>query len=464
MKLSNYNIFMDASGTYSFVYNAVTRAVLTVDEELRECLERNTLEKIDPSLVDPLKKCGIIIEDSVNELKMYRLKHNIAKYDAERSSFLIFTTYACNLRCPYCYEGPVVSPEFQKASMGPDMTSQVIQFICNQTLQNRSQTLGIGLYGGEPLLNLDCCESVVKNVSQWCAHYGIRFYTTVTTNGTLLTESAYKRIGKYLSSVHVTLDGPQKFHDRKRIKKDGSGSYSEILDNLKLLKDTKEHLSIRINFDEENRSHMKEVLDDLEEIGLRGRPYFHVYFAQIIPQNACLSFPSDPGYRKWRRESIAYYLPLMRMAIERGWRNHMALEIGQEHSLVPANVISCDYVKRGVYSIDPFGDIYICPASGGDRRYRVGELCNGTVEWNSSYYNILTRDPSLIGPCRKCEMLPMCGGGCAIASYFKYEDYNTTFCNFNKEQIYERLKTYLRFKYPEKFDVEGGFALHPRLQ
>lgn len=450
MKTSRYNIFVDASDDHSFVYNAATRAILTVDKELRECLEKNQLQ-IDPSLLNPLKKCGIIVNDDTDELKIHRLKHNIAKYNTNRSSFLIFTTYACNLRCPYCYEGPVVDPEVQSEVMGPEMTSQVVEFIKNQTLQNRSHMVGIGLYGGEPLLNVDCCESITKRVSQWCAQYGIRFYTTITTNGTLLTESVYERIGKYLSSVHVTLDGPQQFHDKKRIKRDGSGSYAEILDNLKLLKDTKEHLSIRINFDEENRHAMQEVLEDLEEIGLKGRPHFHIYFAQVIPQDACLTFPTDPEYRKWRKESVTDFLPLMKMAIERGWRTHMAIDIGQEHSLVPANTTSCDYVRHGSYSVDPLGDIYICPASGGKTQYRVGTLRNGTVEWNSSYYNILTRDPSLIEPCTMCEVLPMCGGGCALASYFKYEDYHTAFCNFNKEQIYERLKAHLKFRYPEKF-------------
>lgn len=452
MKSSRYNIFVDAGDNKSFVYNPLKRAIISVDAELRAYLEENHVEKIDPALLHPLTKQGFIVNDDTDELKIQRLKHNLKKYSKSKaSSYLVFTTYSCNLRCPYCYEGPVVDPAYKPAFMGPEMTSQVVEFIKTQTLLNRSQMVCIGLYGGEPLLNVDCCETLTRSIAEWCKSCGIRFYTTLTTNGTLLTEQCLQRIGKYLSSVHITVDGPQQFHDKKRIKEDCSGSYTQILDNLKLLKNSKEHLSIRINFDEESMPFMHEVLEDLEEIGLKGRPHFHIYFAQIIPQNACLTFPTHAGYRKWRKESISYFPLLMKMAIEKGWGNHLAVDIGEEHSLVPSNVASCDYVKDGMYSIDPFGDIYVCPASAGDITYRVGNLRNGTAEWNSSYYHILTRDPSLIAPCNNCEMLPMCGGGCSIASYFKYEDYHKTFCNFTKEQIYERLKTHLKFKYPEKF-------------
>lgn len=452
MKPSRYNIFVSAAHGKSFVYNPLKGGILAVDEELRTCLEKNQLEKIDPALLEPLKKHGFIINDDSDELKIQRLKHNLRKYNRNKSSsYLIYTTYSCNLRCPYCYEGPVVDLEYKPAFMDPEMTSQVVEFIKTQTLRNRSQMVCIGLYGGEPLLNMECCETVTRTISEWCEEVGIRFYTTITTNGTLLTERGYSRIGKYLSSVHITLDGPQQFHDKKRVREDGSGSYAEILDNLKLLKDTKEHLSIRINFDEESNDFIIEVLKDLEKIGLKGRPHFNIYFAQIIPQTACLTFPTDPEYRKWRMESISYFPPLLRMAIERGWKDHLAVDIGQEHSLVPVNVASCDYVKDGIYSIDPLGDVYVCPASGGDITYRVGTLRNGTVMWNSSYYNIITRDPSLRAPCTNCRILPMCGGGCSIAAYFKYKDYHKTFCNFNKELIYERLKAHLKFKYPEKF-------------
>ncbi|MBU7016215.1 MAG: radical SAM protein [Theionarchaea archaeon] len=449
MKASRYNIYVEAHDK-TIVYNPMTNALLTVDKELRSCLEKNEFESIDHSLMDSLKKCGIITDD-IDELRVYRLKHNLTKYNTKKtSSFLVITTYTCNLECPYCYEGPA-DAEYRSQFMSPETTLQTIEFVKNQTLKNKSRMVGIGLYGGEPLLNMDCCETVLKSVSEWCKCNNILFYAALTTNGTLLDEKALARIGEYLSSVHITLDGPQNLHDKRRIKKNGSGSYSEILEHLKLLKDRKEHLSVRINVDEENRHLIHEILDDLEEIGLKGRPYFHIYFAQVIPQDACLTFPTDPEFKEWNRKFTWYHLPIMNMAIEKGWKDHLAVDLGESHSLVSLNIVSCEYAQYGKYSIDPYGDIYMCPASAGRTQYRIGKLENGGT-WFPAYYHVMTRDPSLTLPCNQCEMLPMCGGGCSIASYFKYEDYHKTHCNFTKELIYERLKAYLQFRYPEKFE------------
>jgi uncharacterized protein len=451
MKSSQYNVFIEGSDDHFFVYNTLRGSVVSVDRELKERLE-TSLGDMDPSVVELLQRHGIVVEDSHDELVQHRLRHNLKKYNTSSSSFLVFTTYSCNLQCPYCYEGAVVNPDYRKTFMNPETTSRVVEFIKNQTLLNRSYTVGIGLYGGEPLLNLGCCETVLDEISAWCKKTGITFYATITTNGTLLTKPVYQRIGKNLSSIHITLDGAQYFHDQKRVRKDGSGSYAEILNNITFLTHTKEHLSIRISVDEENKDSMEEVLDDLEAIGVKGRPHCNIYFAQIIPQDACLTFPTDPEYREMMRESLGYIPPLMKMAVEKGWGPHLAIEIGQEHSLIPMNVTSCDYVKHGSYAVDPGGDIYMCPASAGDTRYCIGTLKSDGVQWNSSYYHILTRDPTLLSPCKECELLPACGGGCVIASYLKHKDYDTAFCNFTRDLIQERIRAHLKFKYPEKIE------------
>lgn len=440
MKPSRYNIYVDAACEQSFIYNAMANSILVVDNTLRQYLEKGHLEKIDSSVKNSLKKCGIIVGNTTDELKVFRLNYNTAKYNTNLSSFLIFTAYACNLCCPYCYEGPA-NAAYRSSFMSPETTSEVVQFICNQTVQDKSQAVGVALYGGEPLLNMECCETVLKEVSQWCNHNNVAFSATIMSNGTLFTEKVYARIGQYLSYVHITLDGPQQYHDKKRVKKDGSGTYSQILQNLKQLKNTKEHLSIRINIDEENRHAVGEVLTDLEKIGLKGRPRFHLYFSQIIPQNFCLTFSADPEFTEQHKKASQYFPAITQMAKEQGWGTHLG-GLG-EHQLVSAG-LSCGYVKRGTYAIDPEGGIYICPALAGTPQYKAGKIQNGSAEWYPVYYDILTGDPSLTAPCNTCELLPLCRGGCPIAFY----SMDKTQCN-SKELLYERLKAYLEFQYPE---------------
>lgn len=451
MKSSQYNVFVKAGDSH-FVYNTLKNSLVAVDEELRSCLEKNVIDAIDPSFVDPLKAYGVITDDALDELKVYRLNHNLKKYNTKKaSSFLVFTTYSCNLQCPYCYEGAVINEEDRSAFMSKKTAVDVVTFIEKQTLKNKSTVVGIGLYGGEPLLNREGCETVLKEVSEWCKMMNIRFYATITTNGTLLTEEVYKSIGKYVSSIHITLDGPQKFHDKKRVTRNGSGSYALILQHLKQLRDTKEHISVRINVDKENSQDIDEVLTDLETIGVKGRPHFTLYFSQVVPQDSCLTFSTDPAYKEMMKDSLELLPPLIKMAQEKGWGTHLAVDLGEEHSLVPSNVVSCEYLRYGVYAVDPQGDLYICPASAGNPQYCVGKIVEGGAQWNTSYYDAITRDPSTVAPCNTCEVLPMCGGGCALGSAVTHQSYQGAFCNFTKDMLYQRLKSYLMVKYPEKF-------------
>ncbi|MBU7044856.1 MAG: SPASM domain-containing protein [Theionarchaea archaeon] len=438
MKPSRYNIFIDAN-EYAFIYNTLTKSLLLVDDKVKHHLERNQLERINT--MDVLKKCGIIVDNDVDELLVFRLNHKSAQYTTHLSSFLIFTTYACNLKCPYCYEGPA-DAEYRSQFMSPETTSRVIKFICSQTAQNKSQAVGIALYGGEPLLNMGCCETVLKNVSEWCTSNKIAFSASIMSNGTLFNERVYTRIGDYLSYIHITLDGSQKFHDKKRVKKDGSPTYFQILQNLKQLMNTKAHLSIRINIDEVNKTSVGEVLHDLEEIGLKGRPRLHIYFSEVIPQHSCIAFSLEPESSSYKKNLTQDLSRIKEMALRLGWGNHLAVDPDKDQPMSAG--LSCGYVRHGTYSIDPEGDIYICPALAGNDMYRIGKIRN-EVEWFPLYYTVQTWDPSMVTPCNTCELLPLCKGGCPVASLQGKKTCNSS------EQLYEQLKAYVESQYSDKY-------------
>ena len=439
MKPSRYNIFIDANG-YAFIFNTLTRSLLLVDDKVRHHLESNQLERIDSSM-EPLKKCGIIVDNDVDELLIFRLNHRSTQYATHLSSFLIFTTYACNLQCPYCYEGPA-DAEYRSQFMSPETTSEVIQFICSQTRQNKSEAVGVALYGGEPLMNVDCCETVLKKVSEWCTTNEIAFSASILSNGTLFNEGIYKRIGKYLSYIHITLDGSQKYHDEKRVKKDGSPTYVQILQNLKQFINTKAHISIRINIDEENKTSVHEVLNDLEEIGLKGRSRLHVYFSEIIPQQSCIAFSLNPESCNYQKRLTQDIPRIMEVAQELGWGNHL-VDPDKEKSLSAG--LSCEYMRYGTYSIDPEGNIHVCPALAGNNVYKTGNIHNGSVEWFPLHYTVLTWDPSLVAPCNTCELLPLCKGGCPLASLQERKT-----CTLS-EHLYEQLISYLELRYSDRF-------------
>jgi uncharacterized protein len=411
-------------------------SLLLADTSVRECLESNKLELLDPSVLASLQSCGMVTDG--DELARYRFNHNTALYNTTISSFLIFTTYACNLACPYCYEGMSMS---DCSSMSRKTTANVVRFIGNQAAKNKSRAVGIALYGGEPLLNMECCIELLHSVSAWCTTKKLSFSATLMSNGTLLDENVYATIKKYVSYIHITLDGPQHFHDKTRSKKDGSGSYWQILSNLNQLANTKEYLHIRINIDEESMDAVDEVLTDLETIGLKGRPRFYIYFSQIIPQKYCFTI-SNP---EWDETKVSTHLPVItEMAKKEGWGAHLRGDPDQK--LASAEAVSCGYVKCGTYTIDPGGDIYVCPALTQNPQYRTGTISDHPV-WYPLYYDILTRDPAGKALCSRCEFLPLCKGGCPV-----FREDNTQ-CG-RKEQLYQRLKAYLEFRFKKELATQ----------
>ena len=55
----------------------------------------------------------------------------------------------------------------------------------------------------------------------------------LTTNGLLLNDANIKFLAENEIGLAISIDGPQKEHDRLRVKIDGSGSFEQIANNIK---------------------------------------------------------------------------------------------------------------------------------------------------------------------------------------------------------------------------------------
>ena len=94
-----------------------------------------------------------------------------------------------------------------------------------------------------------------------------------------------RRIG----SVQVTIDGPPDVHDRMRPLANGAGSFWRIVENLNHAVDYFP-VTIRVNVDARNISHVEELLVILARAGLAGR--VGVYPGQIVGVNDGVPAPS----------------------------------------------------------------------------------------------------------------------------------------------------------------------------
>lgn len=112
----------------------------------------------------------------------------------------IHPTRRCNLRCQHCY-----------SSSAPEESGELPLALLERFLGEaaREGFNAVGLSGGEPLM-----YRPLPRLLETARALG--FYTTVTTNGLLLSERRLAALAPHLSLLAISIDGVPESHDRMR--------------------------------------------------------------------------------------------------------------------------------------------------------------------------------------------------------------------------------------------------------
>lgn len=419
MKPSRYNLFIPRGNDEHVVYNTLSSAIVIIDHDARDSIQKGRIEDIDDINLQKLKDCNIVIEDNVDERKIFGYHYNSHKFKSQVVRFLVLTTYDCNLDCPYCYQGAGITA---KNAMDSATADNLVKFIQNVVLERRYTRLVLGLYGGEPLLNLDCCYRICDRLRSWTGKKNVKFDVILTTNATLLSEGVLDRLSP-LSSVHVTLDGTKQIHDGKRFLKNGGGTYDKIMHVLFMLKEKEIKTSIRINIAKDSLTALPLLLQDLKDKGFLSSEKIHVY-TQLI------SIPCSMG----RHEHDSFCMCGEEIDDSEDTLWHLGLEWGFDPGY--GSVEPCSFVNDWTYAVDPVGFVYKCPLWVGYKQYRVGTIANrGGINLDHAYYNQVTYDPCRTPECMDCIYLPKCGGGCP-----KDAQEQSPVCNSNNCEIMDEIE------------------------
>lgn len=443
MKNSLYNLFVPSGSDEYILYNFLHGSILTIDRELKKIIERQEFEKMnDPAIVETLKRCGVIVDDDADERRVYLYKYNREKFFPEYSLFIILVTFACNLSCPYCYEG---AGKVMNKSMDEKTVLRTLNFIKKKSFEDNTGEVVLKLYGGEPLLNPQSCYVLLSELRAWGNETGIKVNTILQSNGTLLKKDLINSLSPYVTAVEITLDGPSEKHSQSRCYKKGGNSYEDIMENVRLLVYSGVNTVLRLNVD--SPQELALLLDDFGSRGLKGSPYLSFYTAQISEYGLCEFFADDDLCLRDESRALEM-IPQLRMVIrEKQWQDnyHFYNTVRQQ------KLVACNNEKSGRYVIDPAGNIYKCIFWAGHDEYRVGALGDAGEEWNPGYHEILARNPMEFKECRACEYLPSCGGGCAMRAFIRNKTYRSSYCGSVKKMANKRILLYLKEKYPGRF-------------
>lgn len=298
------------------------------------------------------------LEDDIDEYQRLSERTFLTK-DTPRKlrSIELHVSHACNLGCSYCFAGKGdygTSPLL----MTDEIAFKAVDYLVASSSEN--ETLAIVFFGGEPMIN----EPLIwKTVDYSKRIYPNRNFTySITTNGTLLNDTAVNSFKEHGFSVLISLDGTGCKHDASRPYKTGGGSFSDIDKNVRRFSESFP-FGARATLTNNNCNLVEDYLQ-FKEMGFR-----RIYFSPVssFDENIKLDEHSLNKIRAGLIDLADQYLK----QIDQG-EKPLFRTLKTAVDLIMSNRIAfvgCGAGRRFI-SVTPEGDVYPCHRFVGMMRFK----------------------------------------------------------------------------------------------
>lgn len=407
-------------GENYFVLDVNSGAVHIIDELVYDILDDEKIkskEEVLSELKGKYKEEDIIeAYDELKELEEEGALYSPDAYEEIANSSMDDRDYikaiclniihGCNLRCKYCFadegeyhgHGGVMSVETAK---------KAIDYVIKRSGPRKN--IEIDLFGGEPTLIMDTIKEIIayarENEAKW--NKNIRF--TMTTNATLLTDDMMDYMDKEMGNIILSLDGRKEVNDKVRIKVDGSGSYDDILPNIKKMIERRtkgKTFYVRGTFTRNNLDFYQDVvamlnegfkeisiepvvLEDNHPLSLREEDLPEIF------ENYDKLYNEMSRRKKEGKDEFTFY--------------HFNIDI-QGGPCVYKRISGCGSGFEYV-AITPQGEVYPCHQFVGKEEYKLGDVYEDTfdIELSKKFKMAhIYNKPK----CRECWARFYCSGGC----------------------------------------------------
>lgn len=432
-------------GDNFFVLDVNTGAVHIVDELVYDLVDDNKLRDKEELIKEFGAKYGeetikeayeelleLIDEDILYSRDQYEdIAHSSMDDRDYIKAVCLNIIHGCNLRCKYCFadEGEYNG---HKGVMSIETAKKAIDYVVKRSGPRRN--IEIDLFGGEPTMIMDKVKEIIayarENEKAWKKN--IRF--TMTTNATLLTEEMMDFMDKEMGNIILSLDGRKEVNDNVRIKVDGSGSYDDILPNIKRMiekRDKSKHYYVRGTFTGANTDFFEDVKamvnEGFREISIEPVVLEKGHFLELKEEHLPEIFEN---YDKLYDEMVR--------------RKKEGDEFNFYHFNIDLNGGPCVYKRISgcgagfeYVAITPQGEVYPCHQFVGKEEFKLGSIYDDTYDADlgkkfkkAHIYN----KPK----CRECWARFYCSGGCQSNNFAFNGDMNIPYeigCKMQKKRI-----------------------------
>lgn len=290
---------------------------------------------------------------------------------------IVNPTERCNLRCSYCYE------TFALGRMPQSVVSGIANLV-KRRAEKGLKTFRLEFFGGEPLVAWDVVEALARDLSDICCANGTEMFGGMTTNGMLLTRARLDRLAACaVRAFQVTLDGPQAIHDRRRMTRQGEGSFDAVWRTLAMLKAAPHPVEVlvRMHFDPTtldpllgDAGFVRQVAAAFVRDDLRFRLHFHALGRWGGPNDR-----ETPVFASAADEHAAVDR-LIEEALAAGCATAQFAQYRRDAALGESGHAICYAARANAFVIRSNGRVAKCTVAFEDERNTVGRLAeNGDL-------------------------------------------------------------------------------------
>jgi uncharacterized protein len=293
--------------------------------------------------------------------------------------FLLFLSYECTKKCPYCYTFSQVGTD-NKAEMDEKTFSRLLEWIPEVWKVNNVKVNAVGFLGGEPLLRTDRIKRVMDSVYENTD--GMQGF--VYTNGDVIDNVNWDDLEDIQwISTNITEIGIEELSRRMKIVAERSNVIGQ---------------TIVATLDDFNLDRALEITRFGTENGYRLRFYRNLYKG------------IDADYRKKLLKTYHEICDLLEDFVARGYDVHTTYMIDTMIPLWDHESSPFQCGKR-VATVFPDGSIGPCIRNHSNTAGTIFDADPMSKIYNDSYhYDFKKAD--VPDECRECESRTTCQGGC----------------------------------------------------
>jgi len=428
-----------------FLMNTFSDAQLIVSRDVVDLLDRvDALEPETESERETLAQLvenGFVVTDRAAEREDLTRFFREVREDTETLKVTVLTTLQCNFACDYCIQGDHGDYNKSAAKMSMEMAERLATWMEGRLDSVAPGRLILTFFGGEPLLNMPVLYYLSERMHASCTVRGVQQVINIITNGLLMTRDMVERLNPLgLNGIKITLDGDREAHNQSRPLRGGQGTFDKIIANVRAVADLT-RIAVGGNFEMETadsypalldflaaqefaprltKVNFKPVIREKKAAAAKGMIPLTVVGAGGKPLNgACMTSAGTGVARVCDScnvvdEKMSY---LREETKKRGFSTSDGVHMGP-----------CEIHKGHAHTIGPDGSLFACPGFAGEANQSTGHIDGRQDEYRTQALRNFEKLAAW-EMCNDCAFIPVCAGGCTVASANELGDMHAPNCH-----------------------------------